>query len=118
LQREFDIKRRDSYEEPGFLQRNAGKIACASFVIIVGLAVGLGVGLSNTSGTAVIQNITNIANAPTPSPTLLGDYEYLEFIFRSISGDEVLDENTPQAQALESIYNESQSGVYDVRDLS
>jgi hypothetical protein len=127
LQREFGRKMRadmvqaaevDFYEEPGFCQRNACKIGCASIVIIVGLAVGLGVGLSNSSGLEVVQNITNITNAPTMSPTLLGDYEYLEFLFRTISGDEVLDETTPQAQALESIYNESQSGVYNVRDLS
>jgi hypothetical protein len=127
LQREFERKMRadmvqaaevDFYEEPGFCQRNACKIGCASIVIIVGLAVGLGVGLSNSSGLEVVQNITNITNAPTMSPTLLGDYEYLEFLFRTISGDEVLDETTPQAQALESIYNESQSGVYNVRDLS
>jgi hypothetical protein len=127
LQREFEVKMRvdmvqaaevDFYEEPGFCQRNAGKIGCASIVIIVGLAVGLGVGWSNSSGTAVVQNITDITNAPTPSPTPLGDYEYLEFLFRTISGDELVDETTPQAQALESIYNESQSGVYNVRDLS
>jgi hypothetical protein len=127
LQRDFEVRMRadmvqasevEDYEEPGFCQRNACKIGCASLFIIVGLAVGLGVGLSNSSGTEIVQNITNVTNAPTPSPTLLGDYEYLEFLFSTISGDKVFDETTPQAQALESIYNESQSGVYDVRDLS
>lgn len=125
LQREFENKLKadmvqaaevDVYEDPGFCQRNAGKIGCLSFIIIVALAVGLGVGLSSVSDGA--QTTTNITNSPTVSPTLSGDYDYLKSLFSAISGNEVLDDATPQAQALESIYDESQNGVFGVRDVT
>jgi hypothetical protein len=99
-------------------RRNKRRMYMFIFVVVV-ISAGVGAGVGAYFGTATSETyITNITSAPTPSPTLLGDYEYLEFLFRTISGDEVLDETTPQFQALESIYNESQSGVYNVRDLS
>eukprot|EP00980_Cylindrotheca_fusiformis_P003693 scaffold818_cov136-Cylindrotheca_fusiformis.AAC.59 len=126
LQKEFENKMKaemvqaaevDFYEEPGFLQRHTGKIACLCCVLVLALAIGLGVGLGNSSGSS--ESATNITNSPTMSPTLRSDVDFLEDLFSEISGSAVFDDaTTPQAKALESILNETESGVYGTRDVT
>lgn len=89
------------------------KIGCFIFLIIIGMIVGLVVGLGQTS------QVTNITHAPTTSPTLLDDDQYLEVLFSSISGSEVLrDFSSPQYMASDMISRENQGGTFNVRNVS
>lgn len=115
LQEEFESKMKaqmvqaaevDPYEEPGFCQKHAFKIGCCLFLIIISLVFGLIFGLKEVE----------VTNSPTMSPTLTPDDVYLERLFDPISGVDLMDETTPQGQAL-SLMKEEAETSYDVREL-
>ena len=58
-----------------------------------------------------------VTNSPTMSPTLRPDDVYLEELFFPISGVDLMDESTPQGQAL-SLMKEEAETAYNVRDKS
>ncbi|CAJ1933555.1 unnamed protein product [Cylindrotheca closterium] len=124
LQREFDNKLKADmmvsaeYDEAdnkqGFWQKNASEICCVSVVVIAGLVIGLFVGLGQASS----RNVGNITKAPTTSPTLLDDDQYLQVLFSSISGDEVFrNPSSPQSKAFKMISRESHDDIFDVREI-
>eukprot|EP00980_Cylindrotheca_fusiformis_P015776 scaffold4586_cov133-Cylindrotheca_fusiformis.AAC.3 len=128
LQKEFESKLKagmvqaaevDVYKEPGCFERHSSKIYGLGCIVVLALAIGLGVGLGGSSGPSAIQNVTNITNSPTMSPTFRSDVEFLEDLFIAISGSDAFENaSTPQARAFESILNETESGAYGAREVT
>jgi hypothetical protein len=80
--------------------KGSGRCPCHACLLVLVLAILLSIVLPLTIGgdTPILPEVTS---SPSPAPTFLTDYEFLQKVLGPISGDEVwMDETSPQSQAL------------------
>jgi hypothetical protein len=105
----------DESEEEGFFRKHISKIAGCFLILCVVLTIWLAVsGDQDISNTIVSPSISS--ESPSIAPSTLSDFEFLQSLFYSVSGDTVYDVTSPQGRAMMLIHNESQSGIINIRE--
>jgi hypothetical protein len=81
--------------------KDSGRCPCRACLLVLVLAIVLSIVLPLTIGGDTAPILPEVTSSPSPAPTFLTDYEFLQKVLGPISGDEVwMDETSPQSQAL------------------